>query len=116
MLVPGAPRCSRMFDVRTELSGEPQEVLTQGDDVEAKALRARGWTISAIARHLRRDRKTVRAYLDGTRTPGQRAGKAEDPFDRFGEYCRSPNRRAGALLPAWTVGSATRAKAGLTAP
>ena len=30
----------------------------------------RGWSISAIARHLGRDRKTVRAYLRGERGPG----------------------------------------------
>lgn len=31
-----------------------------------------GWTISAIVRHTSRDRKTVRAYLNGTRSPGVR--------------------------------------------
>ncbi len=36
-------------------------MLTQGDDVEAHALAGRGWSISAIARHLERDRKTIRA-------------------------------------------------------
>ena len=45
-------------------------MLTQGEDVEAHALRQRGWSISAIARHLDRDRKTVRAYLNGDRQPG----------------------------------------------
>ena len=35
--------------------------------MEAHALRIRGWSISAIARHLDRDRKTVRAYLNGER-------------------------------------------------
>ena len=38
-------------------------MLTQGEDVEVHALAARGWSVSAIARHLDRDRKTVRAYL-----------------------------------------------------
>ena len=49
-------------------------MLTHGEDVEAHALRNRGWTISAIARHLGRDRKTVRAYIngdEGPRRPGQ---------------------------------------------
>ena len=32
--------------------------------MEAHALRRQGWTISAIARHLGRDRKTIRAYLN----------------------------------------------------
>jgi transposase len=48
-------------------------MLTWEEDVEAHALRRRGWSISAIARHLRRDRKTVRAYLNGDRTPQRRA-------------------------------------------
>jgi transposase len=47
-------------------------MLTWEGDVEAAALRAQGWSISAIARHLGRDRKTIRAYLDGDRIPGQR--------------------------------------------
>jgi transposase len=40
-------------------------MLTQEDDVELHALAARGWTVSAIARHTGRDRKTVRRYLAG---------------------------------------------------
>ena len=38
-------------------------MLTWEDDVEVHALRKRGWSISAIARHTGRDRKTVR-YAD----------------------------------------------------
>jgi IS30 family transposase len=48
----------------------PRLMLTQGEDVEVDALAKRGWTISAIARHLGRDRKTVRAYVEGEREPG----------------------------------------------
>lgn len=55
-------------------------MLTQGEDVEAHALRERGWSISAIARHLGRDRKTVRAYLNGERQPGVRRRMAADPL------------------------------------
>jgi len=40
-------------------------MLTQEDDVEIHALRARGWSVSAIARHTGRDRKTVRRHLEG---------------------------------------------------
>jgi transposase len=40
-------------------------MLTQEDDVEIHALAARGWSVSAIARHTGRDRKTVRRYLKG---------------------------------------------------
>ena len=38
-------------------------MLTWEDDLEVHALRRRGWTISAIARHTGFDRKTVR-YAD----------------------------------------------------
>lgn len=65
-------------------------MLTREDDVDAHALRARGWTISAIARHLGHDRKTIRGYLNGGRVAGVRARPAgEDPFDRFEDYVRA---------------------------
>lgn len=35
-------------------------MITRGEDVEANALRQRGWSVSAIARHLGRDRKPER--------------------------------------------------------
>lgn len=63
-------------------------MLTQGESVEAHALRQRGWSVSAIARHLKCDRKTVRAYLSGERVPGQRKPAGPDRFERFAEYCR----------------------------
>jgi transposase len=63
-------------------------VLTWGESVEAHALRKRGWSVSAIARHLDRDRKTVRAYLSGDREPGRRESAGPDRFGRFAEYCR----------------------------
>jgi transposase len=64
-------------------------MLTREDDVDAHALHARGWTISAIARHLGHDRKTIRAYLNG-RVAGVRARPAgDDPFDRFEDYVRA---------------------------
>src|SRR5260370_826886 len=62
-------------------------MLTQGESVEAHALRERGWSVSAIARHLGRDRKTIRAYLSGEREPGRRKPAGPDPFARFGSYC-----------------------------
>ena len=61
-------------------------MLTQGDDVEVHALAARGWSISGIARHLGRDRRTVRAYLRGDRTPGVRARSVPDPLEPFIPY------------------------------
>ena len=62
-------------------------MLTQEEDVDIHALRKRGWTVAAIARHVGRDRKTVRAYLDGKRQVGQRAPAGQDSFARFVDYC-----------------------------
>ena len=61
-------------------------MLSVGEDVEADALSKRGWTISAIARHLGRDRKTVRAYLSGERTPGVRRADPSRPAGRLPRY------------------------------
>jgi hypothetical protein len=63
-------------------------MFTGDEDVEATALRAQGWSISAIARHLGRDRQTVRDYLAGKRVPGERQRSEPDPFDRFVPYLR----------------------------
>lgn len=64
-------------------------MLTQEEDIDIHALRKRGWTISAIARHTGRDRKTVRAYLAGDHVVGQRASTKADGFAPFVDYCRS---------------------------
>jgi transposase len=63
-------------------------MLTREDDVDAHALHARGWTISAIARHLGHDRKTIRAYVRGDRVAGQRAPAGGDEFALFVDYVR----------------------------
>ncbi|MDE0438269.1 MAG: IS21 family transposase [bacterium] len=63
-------------------------MLAQEEYVEAHALKRRGWSIAAIARHLGRDRKTVRAHLLGERTLGQRAASGPDPFDVIEPYVR----------------------------
>lgn len=63
-------------------------MLTPEEDVEITSLRKRGWTISAIARHVGHDRKTVRGYLSGDREPGVHAKHDRDPFDRFEPYVR----------------------------
>lgn len=55
-----------------QFKGVPPLMLTREDDIDVHALRRQGRTISAIARHLRRDRKTIRAYLSG-RVAGVRA-------------------------------------------
>ncbi len=61
-------------------------MLTQEEDVDAHALAARGWSITAIAAHLGRDRKTIRAYLAGERVAGVRTRAGDVPFERFVGY------------------------------
>src|SRR5680860_1038033 len=77
-------------------------MLTREDDIDVHALRRQGWTISAIARHLGKDRKTIRAYLSG-REAGVRARSWADRFDPFAAYCaqrrtEDPLLRASALF------------------
>jgi transposase len=62
-------------------------MITREEDIDAHALHRRGWTISAIARHLGRDRKTIRAYLRGDREAGVRSRSVPDPFGPFAAYC-----------------------------
>jgi transposase len=61
-------------------------MFTGVEDMEASALKARGWSISAIARHLGHNRETVRDYLNGKRTPGVRRRSEADPFDAYEPY------------------------------
>lgn len=61
-------------------------MLTWKDDMEVHALRKRGWSTSAIARHTGFNRKTVRNYLAGDADPGVRARPGPDPFDPFVDY------------------------------
>ena len=64
-------------------------MITRGEDVEASALRQRGWSIAAIARHLGRDRKTVRAYLSGDQEAGLRHRSEPDRLGPFVPYLRA---------------------------
>lgn len=78
-------------------------MITHGEDVELHALRAQGWSISAIARHLGLDRKTVRAHLAGERQAGARRSSRSDPFDAVADYVRQrlvedPHVRATVLF------------------
>ena len=57
--------------------------------MEVHALFKRGWSISAIARHLDCDRKTVRAYLNGEREVGVRRSSAPDPLAEFVGYVKA---------------------------
>jgi transposase len=63
-------------------------MLTQEEHVEIHALNKRGWSISEIARHTGRDRKTIRAYLSGDHQPGVRVSSEPDPFDQVEPYVR----------------------------
>ena len=63
-------------------------MFTGNEDVEATALFEQGWTISAIARHLGRDRATVRSHLNGSRTAGVRKRAEPDAFEPFVPYLR----------------------------
>jgi transcriptional regulator with XRE-family HTH domain len=60
--------------------------------VEVSALHHRGWTISAMARHLGRSRNTIRAYLRGERRPGERRGSTPDPLAPYLAYVTEPLR------------------------
>ena len=56
-------------------------MLSREDVVEIVALQRRGWSVSAIARHTGRDRKTVRAWLRGERDrEGRRQPSVLEPF------------------------------------
>lgn len=65
--------------------GGPFLMLSERSSVEIHALKEQGWTISAIARHTNRVRKTIRAYLKEERRPGVREA-APDPFQQFVDY------------------------------
>ncbi|MGH3731778.1 MAG: Mu transposase domain-containing protein [Acidimicrobiales bacterium] len=54
--------------------------------MEVHALKKQGWSISAIARHLGRDRKTIRAYLNGERESGVRKHSGPEPLEAFIPY------------------------------
>ncbi len=58
-------------------------MLTEEDDVEIAALARRGWSVSAIARHTGRDRKTVRKYLKQPKVPRERPTSCVEPFREY---------------------------------
>jgi hypothetical protein len=51
--------------------------------MEIAALRGRGWSVSAIARHTGRDRKTIRTCLKGQ---AKQRGRAPSVLEPFREY------------------------------
>lgn len=64
-------------------------MISRGEDVEADALKKRGWSISAIARHLGRDRETVRNHLSGKWTAGVRQASRPDPIEPYKIYLKA---------------------------
>jgi len=58
-------------------------MLTEEDDVEIHALARRGWSVSAIARHTGRDRKTVSKYLAGPVAAREPAPSCLEPFREY---------------------------------
>jgi transposase len=63
-------------------------MFTGNEDMEATALREQGWSISAIARHLGRDRRTIRDHLNGTHVVGERRRSEPDGLEPFVPYLR----------------------------
>ncbi|MGA3221562.1 MAG: IS21 family transposase [Acidimicrobiales bacterium] len=61
-------------------------MITQGEDVEINALRKRGWSYAAIGRHIGRDWRTVKDYLEDKRQPGVRRRPGPGPLERFVPY------------------------------
>jgi transposase len=61
-------------------------MITQGEDVEINALRKRGWSYAAIGRHIGRDWRTVKDYLEDKRQPGVRRRPGPDALERFVPY------------------------------
>jgi transposase len=64
-------------------------MFTGEEDMQATALKAKGWSISAIARHLEHDRATIRRYLSGERVAGERKREEPDPFEQYVPYLRA---------------------------
>jgi transposase len=82
-------------------AGEGGGLLSREDVVEIVALRGRGWSVSAIARHTGRDRKTVRAWLEqGERRRRPRAPSVLEPFRFYVErrFMDDPHLDASVLL------------------
>lgn len=57
-------------------------MLTRENDIDVHALHRQGWTVSAIARHLGRDRRTIRAYLPLILTTSKSAATARPAVRR----------------------------------
>jgi transposase len=76
-------------------------MLSREDVVEIVALHRRGWSISAIARHTGRDRKTIRAWLaEGERRRRARAPSVLEPYREYvaRRFADDPHLDATVLL------------------
>ena len=75
-------------------------MLSVGEDVEASALSRRGWSISAIARHLDRDRKTVRSIGRGAGRGSAAGVRLLAPFAAYvaARFADDPHLWASALF------------------
>jgi transposase len=58
-------------------------MLTEEDDVEIHALARRGWSVSAIARHTGRDRKTISRYLAGKGPERESVPSCVEPYRAY---------------------------------
>jgi hypothetical protein len=64
-------------------------MLTPDENSQISVLAAHGWSMTAIARHLGHDRKTICAHLQRDCAPAQRSSTRPDPFARFIPYVRA---------------------------
>ncbi len=69
--------------------GGPFLMLSERSSVDIHALKRQGMTISEIARRTGHDRKTIRTYLSGKRTPGVRKKLGPDRFAAYVDYVRA---------------------------
>ena len=86
-----------MLTVSNRPHEEPHRMLTW-EKTWKRSLFKRGWTISAIARHLGRDRKTVRAYVAGRTDARRPATGRPRPARAVRRLPRGPLRRRPAPL------------------
>jgi SulP family sulfate permease len=98
-------------------------MLAREEDVEAQGLRVQGWSVSAIARHLGRDPRTIKGYLAlalcknppqpslggfmGTSPPSNPGRPGESPADRKGPGRFMAAARSGVVIGVVVVVCAT---------
>ena len=85
------------------------------EDMQATAPKAKGWSISGIARHLEHDRATIRRYLSGSgeRVAGERKREEPDPFEQYVPYLRAKEKTTSHFRAAGSSGADGVVAAGL---